>query len=129
SRTKTPADKIHAQRRAKTIACLDGDIALRCPDAAARRPYQARSHATSCSNFRMSILRASLMVSILQIATAVAQLNQSSSLAEVQFSQWSQRDPNPLGEIAPAIQPAQWKHAETEHFVYHFIHSYVATPV
>ncbi len=77
----------------------------------------------------MSIFRASLTLSILQIATAVAQLNESSSLAEVEFSQLSQRDPNPLGEIALGIQPSQWKHAETEHFIYHFIHSYVATPV
>ena len=41
----------------------------------------------------------------------------------------SQRDPNPLSEKALAIHPEQWKHAETEHFIYHFVHSYVATPV
>src|SRR5881275_3530042 len=58
-----------------------------------------------------------------------AQINESSSLSEVEFSQLSQRDPNPLGEKALAIYPEQWKHAETEHFIYHFIHSYVATPV
>ena len=51
------------------------------------------------------------------------------SLAEVEFSQLSQRDPNPLGEKALAVHPDQWKHAETEHFIYHFGHSYVATPV
>jgi hypothetical protein len=50
-------------------------------------------------------------------------------LSEVEFSQLSQRDPNPLGEKALAIHPEQWKHAETEHFIYHFVHSYVATPV
>src|SRR5439155_16584167 len=68
-------------------------------------------------------------LSILSIAIANGQLNESSSLTEVEFSQLSQRDPNPLGEIALGIQPSQWKHAETEHFIYHFIHSYVATPV
>jgi hypothetical protein len=57
------------------------------------------------------------------------QINESSKLAEVEFSQLSQRDPSPLGEKALAIQPEQWKHAETEHFIYHFVHSYVATPV
>jgi hypothetical protein len=41
----------------------------------------------------------------------------------------SQRDPNPLAEKALAIHPEQWKHAESEHFIYHFVHSYVATPV
>ncbi len=52
-----------------------------------------------------------------------------SGLPEVEFSQLSQRDPSPLGEKALAIHPGQWKHAETEHFIYHFVHSYVATPV
>jgi hypothetical protein len=67
--------------------------------------------------------------SIFCIAASNAQLNESSSLAEVEFSQLSQRDPHALGEKALAIHPEQWKHAETEHFIYHFVHSYVATPV
>src|SRR5256886_2139758 len=70
-----------------------------------------------------------LGMSILCIGTSNAQINESSSLREVEFSQLSQRDPNPLGEKALAIHPEQWKHAETEHFIYHFGHSYVATPV
>lgn len=68
-------------------------------------------------------------VSIFPILASHAQLNESSSLQEIEFSQLSQRDPNPLGEKALAIHPEQWKHAETEHFIYHFVHSYVATPV
>jgi hypothetical protein len=67
--------------------------------------------------------------SILSTASTFAQINESSSLPEVEFSQLSQLDPNPLGEKALAIHPEQWKHAETEHFIYHFVHSYVATPV
>ena len=51
------------------------------------------------------------------------------SLTEVEFSSLSQRDPNPLSEKALAIHPEQWKHAETDHFIYHFAHGYVATPV
>src|ERR1700726_4318434 len=51
------------------------------------------------------------------------------SLTEVEFTALSQRDPNPLGEKALAIHPDQWKHAETEHFIYHFVHSYIATPI
>jgi hypothetical protein len=77
----------------------------------------------------MSIFRAFITMSMLCIGWANAQLNESSSLAEVEFSQLSQRDPNPLGEKALAIHPEQWKHAETDHFIYHFVHSYVATPV
>jgi hypothetical protein len=77
----------------------------------------------------MSIFPAIVTLSILSIAIANGQLNESSSLAEVEFSQLSQRDPNPLGEKALAIHPDQWKHAETEHFIYHFVHGYVATPI
>jgi hypothetical protein len=51
------------------------------------------------------------------------------ALTEVEFSQLTQRDPNPLAEKALAIHPDQWKHAETEHFIYHFVHGFVATPV
>jgi hypothetical protein len=68
-------------------------------------------------------------LSILCAVTGDAQINDSSSLAEVEFSQLSQRDPNPLGEKALAIHPEQWKHGETDHFIYHFVHSYVATPI
>jgi hypothetical protein len=67
--------------------------------------------------------------SILAAASALAQINESSSLPEIEFSRLSQQDPNPLGEKALAIHPEQWKHAETDHFIYHFVHSYVATPV
>ena len=70
-----------------------------------------------------------LFLSFLVLGRAGAQLNESSSLAEVEFSKLSQRDPNPLGEKALAIKPEQWKHAESEHFIYHYVHSYVATPV
>src|SRR6478736_9939962 len=62
------------------------------------------------------------------LAAAMAQTGLN-SLPEVEFSQLSQRDPNPLGEKALSINPTQWKHGETEHFIYHFVHSYVATPV
>ena len=51
------------------------------------------------------------------------------ALPEIEFSRLSQRDPNPLGTKALAIHPEQWKHGETEHFVYHFVDSFVATAV
>src|SRR3954468_10698206 len=51
------------------------------------------------------------------------------SLPEVEFSRVSQRDPNPLGTKALAINPQQWKHGETEHFIYHFVDSFVATAI
>jgi hypothetical protein len=70
-----------------------------------------------------------LMLSILSAVASQAQINESSTLREVEFAQLSQRDPNPLAEKALAIHSDQWKHAESEHFIYHFVHSYVATPV
>jgi len=69
------------------------------------------------------------MLSILGLVTGNAQISESSSLPEVEFSQLSQRDPNPLGEKALAIHSEQWKHGETEHFIYHFVHTYIATPI
>jgi hypothetical protein len=83
---------------------------------------------------RLSILRAISVVwmtlSILPIAAEEQPVVATSNfLPEVEFSRLSQRDPNPLGEKALAINPEQWKHAETDHFIYHFVHGYVATPV
>jgi hypothetical protein len=77
-----------------------------------------------------SICAVAIFISILHFAAAedlpVVGL---SSLQEVEFSSLSQRDPSPLGEKALAIHPDQWKHGETEHFIYHFVHDYVATPI
>ncbi|MDP9003699.1 MAG: hypothetical protein M3N12_02795 [Verrucomicrobiota bacterium] len=52
-----------------------------------------------------------------------------SALPEVEFSRLSQRDPSPLGEKALALHPEQWKHGETEHFIYHFVSSHIVTPI
>src|SRR5438270_11225615 len=79
----------------------------------------------------LSILCAHLVLVTMSILPAPAQdtpaISGLNSLPEVEFSQLSQRNPNPLGEKALAIHPEQWKHAETDHFIYHFVHSYVAT--
>jgi hypothetical protein len=77
----------------------------------------------------MSSFRVIFVLLILGTVAGHAQIDDSSLLREVDLSQLTQRDPNPLGEKALAIHPDQWKHAETEHFIYHFVHNYVATPV
>lgn len=51
------------------------------------------------------------------------------ALPEVELSALSQRDRNPLGAKALEIRPQDWRHGESAHFIYHFIHSYVATPI
>ncbi|MEP7016169.1 MAG: hypothetical protein ABI925_12070 [Verrucomicrobiota bacterium] len=79
----------------------------------------------------VSVLLCLVLISMRSAAAAedLSSAGGSTPLTEVEFSQLSQRDPNPLGEKALAIHPEQWKHAETEHFIYHFVHSYVAAPV
>jgi hypothetical protein len=74
-------------------------------------------------------MRAFLLFAVISAGIANAQIDESGSLSEIEFSQLSQRDPNPLGEKALAIHPEEWKHSESEHFIYHFTHTYVATPV
>src|SRR6201982_3691162 len=66
------------------------------------------------------------LLSIMPAAVAQTGLN---SLPEVEFSQLSQTDPNPRGERALSINPTQWKHGETEHFMYSLSRSYVAPPI
>src|SRR5437764_7160870 len=70
-----------------------------------------------------------LLFAALSIVLAAIAQTGLNSLPEVEFSQLSQREPNPLGERALSINPTQWKHGETEHYIYHFAHSYVATPI
>ncbi len=67
---------------------------------------------------------------ILASAPAVAQLDPLqglNALQDVVLSDLSQQDPNPLGAVALALHPDDWKHAEGEHFIYHYVRSFVAT--
>src|SRR5947209_18926715 len=70
-----------------------------------------------------------ITTSILPAMAQDQSLTGLNALPEVEFSQLTQRDPNPLGQKALAIHPEQWKHAETEHFVYHFSDPFTVTPV
>lgn len=51
------------------------------------------------------------------------------ALKEVPFRSLSNPYVTPLGTAALSIRPSEWKHAETENFIYHYFHDYVATPV
>src|SRR3984893_8566639 len=69
---------------------------------------------------------------LLALSIAQSAFTQSpglNALPELEFSRLSQRDPSPLGEKALAIHPEQWKHGETEHFIFHFVDSFVVTPL
>ena len=48
------------------------------------------------------------------------------ALAEVGLSQLSDPGNTALGQAALAVQPGEWKHAETPHFILHFFRNFVA---
>jgi hypothetical protein len=60
------------------------------------------------------------------IAPASAGLDE---LKEVSFASLSNPYITPLGTAALSIRPTEWKHAETDNFIYHYFHGFVATPV
>jgi len=71
-----------------------------------------------------------LICVLLSPRSAFCQLDQLAGiggLQEVELSALSQQDENPLGRVALALHPEDWKHAEGEHFIYHFVRSFVAS--
>lgn len=60
---------------------------------------------------------------------AAAQEPANGALAEVPLGQLSDRALTPLGQAALDIRAAEWKHAESANFIYHFFQSFVAAPV
>ena len=51
------------------------------------------------------------------------------ALKDVPFTSLTSPYVTPLGQAALSIRPNEWKHAETDNFVYHYFHSFIATPV
>ena len=86
-----------------------------------------------CMRFPAKMLSSAFLLTIAVAPLAFSQPPTSTpglnALPEVEFSRLTQRDPNPLGQKALAIHPEQWKHGETEHFIYHFVDSFVVTPI
>ena len=82
---------------------------------------------------KLPVLAAVLLFAVALISSAragdFAPTTGINSLPVVEFSQLSQQDRTALGAKALAINPPEWKHGETEHFIYHFQRGYVATPV
>src|SRR5438034_6244243 len=118
-----------ASRSDFSAACQSVFIKITGQDA--RLPHRLEACATSRMRLasRQSMRIVSILLALLSIVPAAIAQPGLNSLPEVEFSQLSQRDPNPLGEKALSINPTQWKHGETEHFIYHFAHTYVATPI
>ena len=80
----------------------------------------------------MSPLPAVLLLLWMSVSSLCAQdLNSQglNGLKEIPFASLSSPNVTPLGQAALSIRPTEWKHAETENFVYHYFHSFIATPV
>ncbi len=69
------------------------------------------------------------MLAILELVIAPAYAENVGGLQEIEWTRLSDRNVSPLGQAALQVRTAEWKHGETEHFVYHFFQSFVATPV
>jgi hypothetical protein len=72
----------------------------------------------------MTFLRSLLLLTACA-STALAEAD----FKEIPFASITDRNISPLGNKALAIRAAEWKHAESAHFVYHFFQSFVAAPV
>jgi Peptidase MA superfamily len=88
----------------------------------------ARNSLHKASMRPISVLAIAIIAPVFPVAAQDSPIGLD-SLPEVELSQLSQTDPHPLGTKALAIHPEQWKHGKTDHFIYHFAHGYVATPV
>ena len=64
-----------------------------------------------------------------QTATATPAEPELGALTEVPFSSLSSPYVTPLGTAALSVRAAEWKHAETDNFIYHFFHGFIAAPV
>lgn len=71
-----------------------------------------------------------LLIAVLLLATALCQgQDATGSFPDVPFQRLSDRTLGALGTAALSIRAADWKHAETKNFVYHFFQSHIAAPV
>lgn len=73
---------------------------------------------------------AAFVLFALGVQQARAQLDQLeglNGLTDIPKSELSQQDTNPLSLIALGLHPDDWKHAEGEHFIYHYVRNFVAS--
>ena len=68
-----------------------------------------------------------LLLSASPVFAQLEPLQGLNALQDVPLSELTQPDKNPLGAAALALHPDDWRHAEGEHFIYHYVRSFVAT--
>ncbi len=70
-----------------------------------------------------------VVLALLELTIQPAHAENVGGIPAVEWGKLSDRTVSPLGQAALQVRPTEWKHGETEHFVYHFFQSFVATPV
>jgi hypothetical protein len=99
-----------------------------CRDFLGKGPFHLGKHLALSKTVRWFLV---VLIYTFALPSAVfSQLDQLAGLGglqEVDVSALSQQDDNPLGRIALALHPEDWKHAEGEHFIYHYVRSFVAS--
>jgi hypothetical protein len=75
------------------------------------------------------VFRLFLLLVLLTATRASGEQSVDGALTEIPRAQLSDRSFRPLGQAALGIRAAEWKHAETANFIYHFFHSYAVGPV
>jgi len=79
-------------------------------------------------SFERNTILLSAVISIWWTGPAAAQRGVG-GLEEKSLSELSNPPTSSLAKVALALASSRWKHAETEHFIYHYFNSFVATPV
>lgn len=70
-----------------------------------------------------------VILALVELLRPTARAENVGGIPEVEWARLSDRTVSPLGQAALQVRPQEWRHGETEHFVYHFFQSFVATPV
>ena len=75
------------------------------------------------------LLHAFALLGACAFPTSAAAQEGAVPFTEVPFERLSDRQITPFAQAALSIRAAEWKHAETANFVYHYFHSFIAAPV
>jgi hypothetical protein len=75
------------------------------------------------------ILHLLLLLAVAGVFADNAKGQGMNGLAPVPLASLSDHNLSIMGKVALSIRPSEWQHSESANFVYHYIHSFVATPV
>lgn len=75
------------------------------------------------------MFRLILLILLLPTLAQAQVATDQGSFRETGFYALSDRNLTPLGQAALSIRPADWKHAESTNFIYHYFQSFIAAPV